>query len=201
MRGAFLLATLAVATVAHAEAPPSDAAVSSAPTRDRPAVIAVVSSKRLPRALTLRQNGVEREDRDFVGRPLGVGVGVQFVYRRLDAETAIVGDVVLAAEYLPGPGGALLSVAHAAVLSRSVRPWSFVAGPRLAIVVDTSSATLPNLELGARLGVGLGPFEIAWVPAWIVPLHHETRPVFGGEVRGGAASAPMWLSFQARLAF
>lgn len=104
----------------------------------------------------------------------------------------------VAADVLLGPGRWALTVEQDLRWRRPLGPLWLAVGPGLAGRLDLERPAFSALELGLPVGLGWGPVELSWRPAWRVPLGEEASGPFDLR-RHGASAGIDWLALSLRV--
>ena len=156
-----------------------------------------VSSKLLLRSTTVPRGGDVERDYAWMHEPVGLFAGAQWYWdpsRSFDTGGLRTSAAVGVALLFP-TGGVPLSVQTTTGYAWKVRRrLSLFAGGMVAFAVDVPSGRYSHAELGVPLSLSTRRVDITWTPAMTVPLHRESKTVFGDQTQRGVAVMVMPLN-------
>lgn len=143
--------------------------------------------------------GPVAEDRDLFSTRLALGLDYG-VFDTPVAGGAIGGRTLLGADILLGPGRWGLVVEQAAAWHRPLGAGFAVRlGLGLTTRIDLERAARSQLDVTLPVGVSWSSIELAWRPAWRVPLGADEADVFGGRRSQSIAPGLSLFAFAARV--
>lgn len=149
-----------------------------------------VSSKLLLRSMTVERGGEVERDHAWMHEPLGLFAGAQWYWdpdRSFDTG-GLRTSAALGVALLFPTGGIPLSVQTTTGYAWKVRPrLSLFAGGMVAFAADVPSGRYSHAEIGVPLSLSTRRVDITWTPAMTLPLHRESKTVFGEETVRGVA--------------
>lgn len=143
--------------------------------------------------------GTVTEDRDLFSTRLALGLDYGLLGAPV-AGGAIGGRTLLGADVLLGPGRWGLVVEQAAAWRRPLGA-GFAArlGLGLTARIDLERTARSQLDVTLPVGVSWSSLELAWRPAWRVPLGSDEADVFGGRRTQSIAPGLSLLAFALRV--